>query len=116
MDILFVLILCRLKCRIYVPYLMHYRSTNPHFGVFLPPVAFVGDPMQSPVAVRLQVNQVPLILRLIQCWLYLPFNVFSPPSCRGSGCNGGVRCFHQRLLFVQRQLTPISPNVSAFSA
>jgi hypothetical protein len=39
---------------------MHYRSTNPHFGVFLPPVAFVGDPMQSPVAIRLQVNQVPL--------------------------------------------------------
>jgi hypothetical protein len=33
-------------------------STNPHFGVFLPPVALVGDPMQSPVLVRLQVNQV----------------------------------------------------------
>lgn len=33
-------------------------STNPHFGVFLPPVALVGDMMQSPVPVRLQVNQV----------------------------------------------------------
>ncbi len=52
----------------------------------------------------------------LQCWPHLPFNVLSLPSCHGTGCNGGVRCFHQRLLLVQRQLTPISPNVSAFFA
>ncbi len=42
-------------------------STNPHFGVFLPPVALVGDLMQSPVAVRLQVNQVRVIAILRGC-------------------------------------------------
>jgi hypothetical protein len=35
-----------------------FCSTNPHFGVFLPPVALVGDPMQSRETIRLQVNQV----------------------------------------------------------
>ena len=50
----------------------------------------------------------------LQCWPHLPFNVLSLPSCHGTGCNGGVRCFHQRLLLVQRQLTPSHPMFLPF--
>jgi hypothetical protein len=67
----------------YVSWLTPYCSTNPHFGVFLPPVAFVGD-MMSPVAVRLQVNQVcrftKLYFKAVAINAILPvflFNLFS---------------------------------------
>ena len=42
-------------------------STNPHFGVFLPPVALVGDPTGTPVPIRLQINQVRECVCLCVC-------------------------------------------------
>ena len=42
-------------------------STNPHFGVFLPPVALVGDPTGTPVPIRLQVNQVRVFVCVRAC-------------------------------------------------
>jgi hypothetical protein len=81
-------------------------STNPHFGVFLPPVALVGDLMQSPVAVRLQVNQVRTFLRNCDPSLLWRSAVDVAPSYSrlDSGCYRAVWGVHQRLLIVQRQL------------
>ena len=81
-------------------------STNPHFGVFLPPVALVGDLMQSPVAVRLQVNQVRTFPRNCDPSLLwrLAIDVSPSYSRLDSGCYRAVWGVHQRLLIVQRQL------------
>jgi len=115
------------------------RSTNPHFGVFLPPVALVGDPSGTPEPIRLQINQV-RVLRVLRasfardlvgvcsvprvwvrcstgarcmwgCWCKRLYGGSIAPPPAGTGCDGGVRGICERMLVVQGQLMRVEAYV-----
>jgi hypothetical protein len=64
-----------------------FCSTNPHFGVFLPPVALVGDPMQSRETIRLQVNQVRRVMFHLVCLLPNQHVEYLSPKPHQLHCN-----------------------------